>query len=60
MTTMDFDPVLRDQAERVLGWLRAQGFDQAQVSAGGHRQCELNVAHDEDEVDVSELDGGVE
>ena len=47
MTTMDFDPVLRDQAERVLGWLRAQGFDQAQVSAGAHRQCELNVAHDE-------------
>jgi PmbA protein len=47
MTQNDFDPVLRDQAERVLGWLREQGFDQAQVSAGRHRQCELNVAHDE-------------
>ena len=47
MTENDFDPALRDQAERVLGWLREQGFDQAQVSAGMHRQCELNVAHDE-------------
>jgi PmbA protein len=47
MSETDFDPLLRAQAERVLGWLREQGFDQAQVSAGTHRQCELNVAHDE-------------
>jgi PmbA protein len=47
MADNDFDPVLREQAERTLGWLRKQGFDQAQVNAGAHRQCELNVAHDE-------------
>lgn len=47
MAAIDFDLMLRDQAERVLGWLRDRGFDQAQVSAGSHRQCELNVAHDE-------------
>jgi PmbA protein len=47
MATIDFDPKLRDQAERVLGRLREQGFDQAQVTAAAHRQCELNVAHDE-------------
>ncbi|MGM9485945.1 metallopeptidase TldD-related protein [Ideonella sp. YS5] len=47
MPESDFDAALRDQAERVLGWLRDQGFDQAQVNAGMHRQCELNVAHDE-------------
>lgn len=49
MTTSsnDFDPALRDQAEQLLGWMRAQGFDHAQVSIGWHRQSELNVAHDE-------------
>lgn len=47
MSAQDFDPVLRDQAEQVLGLMRAQGFDQAQVSVGWHRQSELNVAHNE-------------
>jgi PmbA protein len=47
MAANDFDPQLRDQAERALGLMRAQGFDQAQVSVGWHRQSELNVAHNE-------------
>ncbi len=47
MAEQDFDPTLRDHAERLLGWMTAQGFDQAQVSVGWHRQSELNVAHNE-------------
>jgi PmbA protein len=47
MTALNFDPALLDQAEQVLGLMRAQGFDQAQVSVGRHRQRELNVAHNE-------------
>jgi PmbA protein len=47
MDASDFDPTLRDQAEKVLGWMRKQGFDDAQVGIGWHRQSELNVAHNE-------------
>lgn len=43
----DFDPALGRQAERALALMKAQGFDQAQVSVGTHLQSELNVAHNE-------------
>ncbi|HEX6703695.1 MAG TPA: metallopeptidase TldD-related protein [Albitalea sp.] len=38
---------LQDTAERVLALMRAQGFDQAQVSVELARQDELNIAHNE-------------
>jgi PmbA protein len=43
----DFDPGLGDQAEKVLGLMRAQGFDQAQVGIAWHHATELNIAHNE-------------
>lgn len=38
---------LHDRAAQALGWLRAAGFDQAQVSASEMALSELNLAHDE-------------
>lgn len=43
----DHNSLLKDQAEQVLGWMTAAGFDQAQVSASRSAQSELNVAHNE-------------
>ncbi|HJV70410.1 metallopeptidase TldD-related protein [Ideonella sp.] len=47
MARRDFDPTLRDQAQKVLALMHSQGFDQVQVGVGWHRQSELNVAHNE-------------
>lgn len=38
---------LDDTAERLLQRLRERGFEQAQVEAGEHSRCELNLAHNE-------------
>jgi PmbA protein len=38
---------LQDSAEKVLAWMRAQGFEQAQVTVSVTAQDEVNVSHDE-------------
>lgn len=47
MMSDDRNNMLKDQAEKVLGWMKDAGFDQAQVSASQTAQSELNVAHNE-------------
>ncbi|MEK8031373.1 metallopeptidase TldD-related protein [Ideonella sp. DXS29W] len=47
MASQDFDPGLRDHAERILALMKQKGFDEAQVSVGLRRLSELNAAHNE-------------